>query len=63
MELTIDDLENLINVMTDRQADRLNRTHCGMKDFLARDEEKAVTEEIVELRKVIDAMRTIAVTE
>jgi len=63
MPLTIEDLENLINKMLDRQTDRLNRTHCGMKDFLMRPEEMAVTTEIVELRKVIDAMLTIAVTK
>lgn len=63
MDLTIEDLENLINQMTDRQADRLTRTHCEMKDFLSRPEERDVTAEIVELRKIIDSMRTIAVNK
>jgi len=63
MPLSIQDLENLIDLMLDRQTYRLNRTHAGMKDFLARPEEMAITEEIVELRKVIDAMRTIAVVQ
>jgi hypothetical protein len=63
MGLTIKDLENLIDQMLDRQMDRLLRTHCGMKDFLMRPEERAVTAEIVELRKVIDSLQTIAVTK
>ncbi len=58
--LTVEDLENLIDQMSDRQADRLTKSGLGMEAFLAQRVERDVTAEIVELNKVIVSMRTIA---
>ena len=58
--LTIEELENLINQISDRQADRLVRSCDGMETFLARPEERDVTYELTELTKALVALETIA---
>ena len=58
--LTTKELEDLINTISDRQADRLVRSLDGMEAFLARPEERDVTFELTELTKALVALETIA---
>jgi len=44
--LTLAEIDEIIDQLYTRQADRLVKTHASLEDFLMRPEEKAVTFEI-----------------
>lgn len=44
--LTIDEINEIVDSLTTRQADRLMKSHSNVTAFLARPEEKAVSFEI-----------------
>ena len=60
--LTIEDIENLIKQMQNRQLDRLLKSKLSMDEFHAQREELQVLDELHELAKVVESMRTLAQT-
>lgn len=58
--MTIDEINELIDQLSDRQTDRLMRSDMRIDEFLRQREEQQVTDEINQLHKMLDELESQA---